>query len=555
MIHRDTKSTKRTAAHHEQINDLRSVANAMLANGDAPKAFDMLLGLIDSLQNDNERLARRWAASVRARFGRRSEKLTAEELGQLVLAFGATQEQAEVLEPTVPVEASCVESGSHEEKSERVPKKRPGHKGRSKLSDQLPRCINVVEVPENERACIHCGSTMACIGHVDHENVDYIPAKIVVQVERREKIACKACDQDITVAPRQESIDWERRVGMGFLAYLLESKCDDALPIYRQCEQFRRLGFDVPLNTMYGYWNYAAKLLSPVAEVIISMILGEPIVNIDDTKLDYLDTEARSQKKRGHLWCFVGKQPLVGFAFTQTWAAEDIAPWIAAIDGFIQVDDYKGYGTLLRDDNGTMCPLVPPERRLGCMMHVRRRFHQAFKAGDKRAAVPIALIRDIYQIEEQAKRDGLFAPERLLLRQQKSIPLLVQFETWLDETQRSLRPTDKLADAVGYAVQQRAYVRRCFTDGRFEIDNGEVERQIREPAIGRRNFLFSGSAEAAERLAAAYTVVLSARRASLPVREYLIDILHKLANGWPARRIGELVPTLWQGRSVVDQAA
>ena len=309
------------------------------------------------------------------------------------------------------------------------------------------------------------------------------------------------------------------------------------------------------LNTLYGYWDYATQLLMPVAEVILSHVLGDAIVGVDDTKLDYLDRSDPRGKRRGHLWCFVGSGPLVAFTFTETWEAADIACWLSAIDGYIQCDDYAGYGSSYVDDTGQRRILVPEDRRLGCLMHIRRRFHTALTGGDKRAAVPIKLIADIYRIEAQAA--GLTPDARLLLRQSESLRLLDALDAWVDQHAPFLRPKSPLASAVHYAINQRAYVRHCFTDGRFVIDNGRVERQIREPVIGRKNFLFTGSAEAAKRLAAAYTVVLSARHARIPVREYLIDILTKLAQGWPLRRIGELLPTAWIEQRVAsaDHAA
>ncbi len=89
------------------------------------------------------------------------------------------------------------------------------------------------------------------------------------------------------------------------------------------------------------------------------------------------------------------------------------------------------------------------------------------------------------------------------------------------------------------------YCLRCFSDGRFEIDNGRVEREIREVAIGRKNYLFSGSAPAARRLANTYSVVLSARKQGLPVQEYLIDVLGKLERGWPLKQLTQLMPQNW----------
>jgi hypothetical protein len=126
--------------------------------------------------------------------------------------------------------------------------------------------------------------------------------------------------------------------------------------------------------------------------------------------------------------------------------------------------------------------------------------------------------------------------------------LLDDFDAWIDERDKTLGQTGKLAEAVRYAKQQRVYVRRCFSDGRFEIDNGAVERAIREPAIGRKNYLFTGSKAAAVRLAAAYTLVQSCRALGIPTREYLIDVIRKLEAGWPARRLAELMPHRWAQR-------
>ena len=560
-IRRSAVKTTPKEAPAASVETLREMASALLAKGNGQQAIETLVDVIVSLQNDNQRLVYRLAAATRARFGRKSERLTAEELGQLVLAFGGTEEQAAAPTPLVPTQSKPTEHGEREP-AENGPKKekkrRPNHPGRSKLSSDIPRVIETVSVPPEERACTHCGAEMQCIGHVDHETVEFIPARIVVNVERREKLACVVCSQDIVTAPRETSEAYQRRAGMSLLAHLVESKCDDALPVYRQHDQLRRLGFNIPLNSLYGYWDYATSLLVPVADAIVSKILGESVVAIDDTKLDYLDPSSARGKSRGHLWCFVGDGPNVGFIFTETWEAADIEPWIDAIDGFVQCGDYKGYSSTLVREDGSARILVPPERRLGCMMHVRRRFHQAYVGRHLGAAFPLKFIGDIYRIEAQAKELGLCADERLELRRKESLPLLDAFDDWVDEQLPKLLPTSPLCSAARYAKDQREFVRRCFGDGRFEIDNGRVEREIREPAIGRKNFCFAGSAKAAERLAAAYTVVQSARRVGVPVREYLVDTLGRLDRGWPARQLTDLLPERWaleRAKALPDKVA
>jgi transposase len=594
----------------EQIDQLRDVTGEMVRAGDAGRAVTMLLEIISEQHHDIARLAKYNAALLRARYGRRSEKLGADELKQLALALGATEEDAAQAEPQTPQPEESEEEGTDDE-SEKKKKRRKGskkgrHPGRSRLDPKLPRNVTFHPVPDDKRNCIHCHNVMRNVGHVDHERVQYIPARIEVDVDRCEKIACRNCKQDIVVAPRPDKIAVERqsttsgqtstttcdveqnpaqavapalhageatnqttttvatdhskteervdfapgahvrrRAGASLLAHLLEAKADDALPIYRQRQQLARLGFDVPLNTLYGYWDAAARIVQPVAQVVLSEVLGQDIVGLDDTRLDWLDPKARGKRQRGHLWCFMGTSPLVAFEFTETWCADDVAPWIENIDGFIQCDDYGGYSAMRKRADGTVTPLVPPDKRLGCWMHTRRPFHTAFKAGERHAILGLAHIKEIYAIEQEAREKQMTPHERLELRQTRSKPIGEEFFTWIHKQEGRVRPSSYLGKAVGYALKQKDFVMRCFDDGRFELDTGRVERQIREPVIGRKNYLFSGSPEAAKRLAGVYSVVCSCMNLGINTRAYLVDIITRLQAGFPLRHINRLRPDIW----------
>jgi hypothetical protein len=121
----------------------------------------------------------------------------------------------------------------------------------------------------------------------------------------------------------------------------------------------------------------------------------------------------------------------------------------------------------------------------------------------------------------------------------------ITFFEWVLAVVQSDLPTRPLGAACRYAKDQRPFVHRCFADGRFELDNGRVERKIGEPAGGGKNYLFSGSAAGAARLASANALVQSAGKTGIPIREYLMDVLRKLAGGWKTRRLAELAPTTW----------
>lgn len=489
---------------------------------------------------DNELLKLRVKALAARLYGRKSERLTQEQLQQLVLQLGGSDAEAQGIEPELPVPGRT----DAEPDDEAKPRKKRVRQRSMAVDERVERVVDATdEVPEHERACSHCGVAMDVFGYVEHERIEYVPAKFVVHVERREKRACKqrGCKGEAVTAERSRPPDSTLRVGASLLAELIESKCDDAMPVHRQCDRFARLGLSLPEPTAYGYFRYGTELLLPIAEALLGHILEDPDwVGIDDTGLDVLDRSRKGGKYRGHLWCFRGSSGLTAFQFTKTWRADEIAQWFAMLgeQTYAQVDDYKGYSSTVDG-----CIVVPPQRRLGCMMHVRRRFFEALKLGDKRAAKPVEWIKALYKVEEAAR--GKPPDERLRMRQEHSLPVLDAFDSWVNERDQTLGKTGKLAEAVRYAKQQRTYVRRCFTDGRFEIDNGAVERAIRKPAIGRKNYLFTGSEAAAKRLAAAYTLVQSCRALGISTRDYLIDVIQKLEAGWPARRIAELMPHRW----------
>lgn len=178
-------------------------------------------------------------------------------------------------------------------------------------------------------------------------------------------------------------------------------------------------------------------------------------------------------------------------------------------------------------------------------MHVRSKFHDALLAHDKRAVIALKHIADLYVIEAECKARGLDADGRTHERQERSLPIFNALYAWIEEIDPKLLPKSPLRTATRYALGQQSCLRRCFEDGRFEIDNGRVERRIRPFAVGRRNFLFTGSIRGGERLAVAYTLVDSCILLGLDPQPYLEDVLVKIENGWPLARLVELTPARW----------
>ena len=505
-------------------------------------------------------VSRRFARML---FGPRSERLDGAELRQLFLAFGGQESvfdaaQAEGTTPVIPIPEAPTESLQDVAPSVDVAslppgdapapaaekKKRPNHNGRRPLVASCAIIETRVPVPEDECACALCGKDKACIRHVRHERIDYVPASLVRHIEIREVRACVDCRKDVVTAPRCDPSASRRRVGTGIVADLIVEKCSEAQPLHRERARYQRMGWDAPASTIDSAWRWGTELLVPIADVVRGEILAHDYVCADSTPLTILDPKRPSGRFKGQVWAFVA-QGNVAFEFSKSWAADQIVDsFLVCPDGYKQVDDYKGYVSDL-EHNGKTVRLVQPERRLGCGMHIRRRFVEAAVARDMRAVLPLEYFSELYAIEADAKARGLSHDERLALRTCSSLPILAKLREWLDRHHGVLAPKTPLGSAVGYAHQQWGFFTRCFSRGDFEIDNGAPEREIRTIAIGRRNFLFSGSIDAASRLCAAYTLVVGAKRAGIDPFVYVKDVLDKLDAGWTINRVAELTPRRW----------
>jgi hypothetical protein len=311
------------------------------------------------------------------------------------------------------------------------------------------------------------------------------------------------------------------------------------------------MGLKLADNTLRSYFAYATDALTSVADCVVSTVLGSSIVGADDTRLKVLDPAAKHGRFLGHLWCFVGTVAMVGgaesvgYTFAPSWDAVELRPWFSAIDGDVQCDGYAGYAREIEDDAGATFIAVPEHKRLGCTMHVRSKFHAALLARDKRAAFALKYIAELYKIEAECKEAGLDAAGRTKVRRERSLPVFDALHAWIADLHPKLLPNSPLRTATTYAINQQRFVRRCFEDGRFEIDNGRVERRIRPFAVGRRNFLFTGSVRGGERLATAYTLVDNCLLLGIEPQRYIEDVLVKIAAGWPLARLVELTPARW----------
>lgn len=533
------------------LEDVRRKLAQLAAEGRVSELIELVLQLLVQLRDTNNKLSVRLHNALRELYGRKSQKISSEQLS-LLFELGTD----------VPAGAAeAAGAGAAEAQPEQglvppppePPKPPRGRGGRAPLPPGLPRRQRVVPVPAAERVCQQCGGEKACIGHRTSEVLEFIPAHFVVIEEQREKLACPRCPQEgVSTAPSEKVMD-RGRPGPGLLAQLIVKKFDDSMPIYRQSQEFARYGVSLSPSTLGDWATFGLEVLAPVAARIAEKALSSDYLRADDTGMRVLDRDHPEGVKRGHIWAFVSSEH-IAFLYAPDWKAKHPAALLDGLfSGFFQGDGYAGYAAMLRGD-GSGEQIVPDERRLGCGMHIRAKFEKAAKDGDARAAVVLACFKKLYRIEAACKEQGLSHEARLARRKVQSLPIVDELYRWIHELHPQLVPRSLLHAATTYAINQEAVWRRCFDDGRFEIDNGEVERQLRRVALGRKNYLFAGSDKGAERLAIGYTVFASCRMHGIDPLAWATDVIGKLQDGWPRSRLDELLPDAWAKVPPADAA-
>jgi hypothetical protein len=237
------------------------------------------------------------------------------------------------------------------------------------------------------------------------------------------------------------------------------------------------------------------------------------------------------------LWVYFGDgdHPHTVFDFTPDRSRDGPASFLEGYEGYLQADAYSAYDGIYAGG------LV---KEVACMAHARRKFYDARATDPQRAFTALAFVRQLYQIEAQARALELPADERRSLRQDHAVPVLDGFALWMHEESPRVLPKSPLGEAFTYARLQWQALRRYTEDGDLEIDNNIAERALRVVAVGRKNWLFAGSYEGGRRAAILYSLISSARRHGLDPFAYLRDLFERLPTH-PQSRLAELTPVAW----------
>jgi transposase len=411
-------------------------------------------------QRENASLRHQLDVLCQRLFGKKSERVSAD---QLQLAFAQLANESGVV--SEPVEMDSGERpGPRRERRTRPTGRRP-------LPAHLPRHRVEIDVPDADKICA-CGHTKTRIGEAVSEKLEYVPASLRVIATARLKYACPHCHEGVVEAAAPPQAVEKSLAGEGLLAHILVSKYLDHLPLYRLSRIFLREDVDLSRGTLCGWMADAATALAPIGVQLHREITAATYLQTDDTPVTILDERQGSIK--GRVWTYLdplGRQ--VVFDATATHERAGPEAFLRGFAGDLQADAYTGYDALYA--TGRI-------REVGCWAHARRGFVEAF-ATDVRAAMMVALIQQLYQVERAGAE--LSAEARRALRGDQSRPLLAKILIERDQLAQAVLPKSPLGDAVRYLTNQWAALQRFVEDGRLAIDNNRAENQLRGIAVGR----------------------------------------------------------------------
>ena len=408
------------------------------------------------------------------------------------------------------------------------------HPGRTKLPDHLERRIIAIQPGEDVTGFKKIGEEIT-------EELEYEPGNLFVNRYVRAKYA-KPGNEGIVIAPMIDRPLPKAIAGPGLLSQIVIDKYVDHLPLYRQMERFKRQGVTIPYSTITDMVSGTCKLITPLFDALVKIILQSHYLHADETPIKVLDKDKKGDAStgsahRGYFWVYHNSiERLVLFDYRQGRGREGPIEMLKDFTGHLQTDGYAVYDVFKDKEDITV---------MHCMAHARRMFFEA-QANDRvRASYAMEQIQKLYTLEGKAKELRLNEAEILQLRIRESIPILQSLGKWMKEQYLQTLPKSIIGKALGYSIERWNELMVYTTDGKLNIDNNPVENSIRPVALGRKNYLFAGSHQAAQRSAMLYSFMGTCKLNGINPSVWLTDVLKRI-NNHPINKITELLPQNWK---------
>jgi transposase len=390
--------------------------------------------------------------------------------------------------------------------------KKKKSKGRQFDFSKFPKEQIIYDLDEDKKVC-DCGDTLKLAGEDSSIQVDHIPETFKVIEHITLKYCCRQCDLIISAKKSVTGIP-KCMATAGLIAEVMIRKYEQHLPLYRQTKIFAKLGADIHNNTLGNWVMRGAEVLEPLKLALIEQIANTHTLQADETKIKTL-----KPSKEGYFWAYHSCDPgnrFILFEYAGSRGGHVPSERLKTFSGILQTDGYSGYSQLRKR---------PDIISVGCWDHCRRKFTDVIKVADRsktgKAAQLLLLINRLYEIERESREMDFQA--RKMHRQAYAKPILDSIHD--QAININAPPKSLLGIAVTYLLNQWMLLIEYIQHGEVPISNCWVENQIRPFAVGRRNWLFTGTPESANKAALIYSLIQNCNMHGVNARKYLEYVL------------------------------
>lgn len=478
-----------------------------------PEAYAHLVAQNRELIAENLYLKQELAQLKRMIFGSKSERHIGGDPSQLSLGLGGD-----------PVEYPEKEKEQITYSRDKADNKK-GSAIRLALPAHLHREEHIIEPEEDITGARKIGEAVT-------EVLEYTPGKFFVERYVRPKYVLPK-EEKIVIGDLPSFPIPRGNAGAGLLSHLLISKFVDHLPFYRQTQQFKRQDIDIAESTITGWFTASCKLLEPLYDRLVTRARGSSYLMADETPIPVLTKDKPGSTHKGYHWVYYAPlEKLVCFDYRKGRGREGPNEFLESFRGMLQSDGYAAYDIYEKRDGITL---------FGCMAHARRKFEAAKDNDPKRAEYVLERMRQLYMIEREARDNSLSFEQRKDLRIKQSLPVLQELENWMKEQLPQVLPKSSIGQAISYTLGLWNRLTRYTRNGQVEIDNNLVENSIRPVAIGRKNYLFAGSHEAAQQAAMIYSFLGTCKINNVEPYSWLKETLTNIPD-YSIQKLDELLP-------------
>lgn len=446
-------------------------------------------------------------------FGARSERFIANGDENQLALFEAAKAQENKVEK---------ENISYEREKQ---KKKPV---RTVLPANLPREEEIIE-PE------FISEEMKKIGEEITEILEHIPGKLFVRRIVRPKYVI-AKQEKVVVAPLPTLPLPKANAGAGLLAHIQVSKFVDHLPFYRQVQMFKREGIKIAESTINGWFKNTTSLLEPLYERLVTLVQEEDYLQADESPIPVQSNQKKGATHTGYHWVYHAPiKKLAVFDYQQSRSGEGPKKFLKSFKGDLQTDGYAAYNEIGKKEGIAL---------YACMAHARRYFDRALDVDKAAAEYALKTIQELYALERTFVENQYTQEKIYKARQKTALPILEEWKDWLDKEKKAQSEKSPMGKAINYTLGLWSKLIRYTDNPKVFIDNNKIENLIRPLAIGRKNYMFAGSHNAAQRAAMMYSFFASCKLNDLNPHAWLKDVLEKIPDT-SIQDLDALLPHNW----------